>query len=137
MKEVLQGIAHNPVEEIYAKVQQYFRSHGLMKEGYFDKVSPCEGDFAIDIYGTIDDIQVQVVYQDYKPKKIVMREIMALDDRICNVDVYRSISDEHYKEELDRITLETIYVMVDGKLMETTLYDYVLYGTRNIDYSRR
>ncbi len=66
---VLQGIAQNPVEEISAKVQQYFKSHGFKEEGQFDKNLPLDGDFAFELFGTMDDVQLQVVYQDYKPKK--------------------------------------------------------------------
>ena len=134
---VLQGIAQNPVEEISAKVQQYFRSHGFKQEGQFDKVCPCDGDFAFELFGTMDDVQLQVVYQDYKPKKAVIRELLALDDRISNVDVYRCLSEANYREELSRIVMEPVYVMIDGKMMETTIYDYVQYGARNIDYTRK
>ena len=134
---VLEGIAQNPVAEVTTKVQQYFRTHGFKHEGQFDKVGPIDGDFAFDIYGTMDEIQVQVAYQDYKPKKSVVREIMAIDDRICNVDVYRCLSADNYRDELSRITLQPIYVMIDGKMMETTIFDYVQYGARNIDYTRK
>ena len=134
---VLEGKAQNPEEEISAKVQQYFRNHGFKQEGQFDKTGPCDGDFAIEVYGTMDDVQVQVVYNDYKPKKAVIRELLALDDRISNVDVYRGLSENNYREELSRIVMEPIYVMIDGKMMETTIFDYVQYVARNIDYTRK
>ena len=134
---VLEGKAQNPVEEISAKVQQYFRSHGFMNEGGFDKTCPVQGDYAFEVFGTIDDVHVQAVYENYKPKKAVIRELLALDDRISNVDVYRCLSNETYREELSRISLDSIYVMIDGKMMETTIYDYVQYVARNIDYTRK
>ena len=80
---------------------------------------------------------MSVSYNDYKPTKLVVREIMALDPRISNVRAERYLSAAHYKEQLNRIEFEPIFVMVDGKLMQTTLYDYVIYGTRNIDYTRQ
>ena len=134
---VLQGIAQNPVEEISAKVQQYFKRHGFKEEGQFDKTCPMDGDFAFELFGTMDDVQLQVVYQDYKPKKTVIRDLLALDDRISNVDVYRCLSEQNYRDELSRIALDPIYVMIDGKMIETTIYDYVQYGARNIDYTHR
>ena len=137
MKQVILEGVQNPVEEITSKISNYFRSHGFKQEGQFDKFAVTDGDFGIEVSGAIDDIQVQVCYQDYKPRKVVVRELMALDERISNVDAYRYLSGENYREELCRIELEPIFVMIDGKLMQTTIADYVLYGTRNIDYSRR
>ena len=134
---VMSGMAQNPVEESSAKVQQYFKSLGFKEEGQFDKNLPLDGDFAFELFGTMDDVQLQVVYQDYKPKKAVIRDLLALDDRISNVDVYRCLSDGNYRDELSRISLQPIYVMIDGKMMETTIFDYVQYGARNIDYTRK
>ena len=125
----------NPVEEISSKLSNYFRTRGFKQEGQFDKFG-CDGDFAFEVSGTIDDIQVQVVYQDYKPRKLVVRELLALDERISNVDAYRFLSNENYREELGRIELEPIFVMIDGKLMQTTIYEYVQYGARNKDFTR-
>lgn len=65
-----------------------------------------------------------------------MRELLALDERISNVDAYRFLSNENYREELGRIELEPIFVMIDGKLMQTTIYEYVQYGARNKDFTR-
>ena len=132
----IEGI-QNPVEEITSKLSNYFRTRGFKQEGQFDKFAVTDGDFGIEVSGTIDDIQVSVCYQDYKPRKVVVRELLALDERISNVDAYRFLSGENYREELGRIELEPIFVMIDGKLMQTTIADYVLYGTRNIDYSRK
>ena len=130
----IEGI-QNPIQEISSKLTSYFRTRGFKQEGQFDKFG-CDGDFAFEVSGTIDDIQVQVVYQDYKPRKLVVRELMALDERISNVDAYRFLSNEKYREELGRIELEPIFVMIDGKLMQTTIYEYVQYGARNKDYTR-
>ena len=132
---ILEGI-QNPVEEITSKLSNYFRTRGFQQEGQFDKFG-CDGDYAFEVSGTIDDIQVCVCYRDYKPRKVVVRELLALDERISNVDAYRFLSNDNYRDELGRIQLEPIFVMIDGKLMQTTIADYVLYGTRNIDYSRR
>lgn len=132
----IEGI-QNPLQEISSKLTSYFRNHGFKHEGQFDKTAPLDGDFAFELFGTMDDVQVQVVYQDYKPKKAVIRDILALDDRISNVDVYRCLSDANYREELSRIALDPIYVLIDGKLMETNIFDYVQYGARNIDYTRK
>ena len=133
---ILEGV-QNPIEEVTSKIQQYFRSHGFKKEGQFDKDCVLDGDFAIEVFGTISDLQVQIGYQDYKPRKMVIRDILAIDDRIGNVDVYRCLSEANYREELSRIMLDPIYVQIDGKLMQTTIFEYVQYGARNIDYSRR
>ena len=110
--------------------------NGFKQEGQFDKFGS-DGDYGIEVSGTIDDIQVCVCYRDYKPRKVVVRELLALDERISNVDAYRYLSSERFREELIRVELDPIFVMIDGKLMQTTIADYVLYGTRNIDYSRR
>lgn len=132
---ILEGV-QNPVEEITSKLSNYFRSRGFKQEGQFDKFG-CDGDYAFEVSGTIDDIQVSVCYQDYKPRKVVVRELLALDERISNVDAYRFLSNDNFREELGRIELEPIFVMIDGKLMQTTIFDYVQYGSRNIDYTRR
>ena len=136
MKEVFVEGFQNPEKEVMEKVQNYFRSHGFTKECPTDSL---EGGakFTLDIQGTIDDFEVSVTYNDYKPTKVVIREIMALDTRISNVRAERYLSAAHYKEQLGNIEFEPIFVMVDGKLMQTTLYDWIIYGTRNIDYTRR
>jgi len=131
---ILEGV-QNPVEEITSKLSNYFRSRGFKQEGQFDKFG-CDGDYAFEVSGTIDDIQVSVCYRDYKPRKVVVRELLALDERISNVDAYRFLSNENYREELGRIELEPIFVMIDGKLMQTTIYEYVQYGARNKDFTR-
>ena len=136
MKQVLIEGIQNPVEEVTSKIRNYFRSHNFTQEGVFDK-DGCDGDFAFDIRGTIDDIQVSVCYRDYKPRKSVVRELLALDERISNVDAYRFLSSENYREELLRVELDPIFVMIDGKLMQTTIYEYVNYVARNIDYTRK
>lgn len=136
MKQVLIEGIQNPVEEVTSKIRNYFRSHNFTQEGVFDK-DGCDGDFAFDIRGTIDDIQVSVCYRDYKPRKSVVRELLALDDRISNVDAYRFLSSENYRDELLRVELDTIFVMIDGKLMQTTIYEYVNYVARSIDYTRK
>lgn len=136
MKQVLIEGIQNPVEEVTSKIRNYFRSHNFTQEGVFDK-DGSDGDFAFDIRGTIDDIQVSVCYRDYKPRKSVVRELLALDDRISNVDAYRFLSSENYRDELLRMELDPIFVMIDGKLMQTTIYEYVNYVARNIDYTRK
>ena len=130
----IEGI-QNPIQEISSKLSYYYRTRRFKQEGQFDKFG-CDGDFAFEVSGTIDDIQVQVCYQDYKPRKLVVRELLALDERISNVDAYRFLSNENYREELGRIELEPIFVMIDGKLMQTTIYEYVQYGARNKDFTR-
>ncbi len=136
MKEVFVEGFQNPEKEVMEKVQNYFRSHGFTKECPTDSLE--EGaKFTLDIQGTIDDFEVSVTYNDYKPTKVVIREIMALDPRISNVRAERFLSGEHYNEQLHNLEFEPIFVMVDGKLMQTTLYDWIIYGTRNIDYTRR
>ena len=131
----IEGI-QNPIQEISSKLSNYFRTRGFKQEGQFDKFG-CDGDFAFEVSGTIDDIQVQVCYQDYKPRKLVVRELLALDERISNVDAYRFLSNENYREELGRIELEPIFVMIDGKRMQTTIYEYVQYGARNKAFTRK
>lgn len=132
----IEGI-QNPVEEISSKIQQYFRQHGFKQEGQFDPMGPTNGDWSFEIHGAIDDLQVQVCYEDYKPRKIVIRDLLALDPRISNVDVYRCLSSENYRRELCEIDINVpIYVYIDGQLMQTTIYEYVQYGARNKDYTR-
>ena len=63
MKQVILEGVQNPVEEITSKISNYFRSHGFKQEGQFDKFAT-DGDFGIEVSGTIDDIHVQVCYQD-------------------------------------------------------------------------
>lgn len=138
MKAVqIQGI-QNPIEEVSSKIQQYFRNHGFKQECTFDKDGVEDGGFGFEIRGAIDDLQVQLCYCDYKPRKMVVRDILALDQRISNVECYRCLSGENYRRELGEIDVCTpIYVQIDGQLMETTIYDFVLYGARNKDFSRR
>ena len=136
MKEVFVEGFQNPEKEVIEKVRNYFRSHGFTKECPTDQLEDGPK-FTVDIRGTIDDFEVAVNYNDYKPTKVVIREILALDPRISNVTAERFLSAQHYKDQLNRIEFEPIFVMVDGKLMQTTLYDYVIYGTRNIDYTRQ
>ena len=137
MKAVhIEGI-QNPVEEISSKIQQYFRQHGFKQEGQFDPLGPTNGDWSFEIHGAIDDLQVQVCYEDYKPRKTVIRDLLALDPRISNVDVYRCLSSEKYRRELCEIDYNVpIYVYIDGQLMQTTIYEYVQYGARNKDFTR-
>jgi len=138
MKQItIEGI-QNPTEEISAKIRNYFKTHGVPNEAQFDTISTPDNSFGFEVFGCIDDMQVSVSYCDYKPRKKVIRDILALDDRISNVDVYRCLSDKNYHEVLSEITLDTpIYVNIDGKLMQTTIYDFVQYEARNRDYSRR
>ena len=137
MKQVLIEGIQSPIEEVSSKISQYFIGRGFKKQGDGDCVGVSDGDFDFKIEGTIDELQVQVFYQNYKPRKSVIRDIMALDDRISTVSAYRSLSSDKYEEELTRIEIEPIFVMIDGKLMQTTIYEYVNYVARNIDYSRR
>jgi hypothetical protein len=138
MKQItIEGI-QNPTEEISAKIRNYFKTHGLPEEAPFDNISVPDKSFGFEVFGCIDDIQVSVCYCDYKPRKTVIRDILALDDRISNVEVYRCLSEQNYSDVLSEITLSTpIYVNIAGKLMQTTIYDFVQYEARNRDYSRR
>ena len=138
MKPVsIEGI-QNPIEEISSKIRNYFKSHGMPEEAPFDSFYAPVGSFGMEVTGCIDDIQVQVTYCDYKPRKTVIRDILALDDRISNVDVHRCLSDKNYHEVLSELAADVpIYVNIDGKLMQTTIYDFVQYEARNRDYTRR
>lgn len=138
MKPVsIEGI-QNPIEEISSKIRNYFKSHGMPEEAPFDSFYAPVGSFGMEVTGCIDDIQVQVSYCDYKPRKTVIRDILALDDRISNVDVHRCLSDKNYHEVLSELAADVpIYVNIDGKLMQTTIYDFVQYEARNRDYTRR
>ena len=133
----IEGI-QNPTEEISAKIRSYFKAHGVKNETQFDNASVPDNSFGFEVFGCIDDLQVSVCYVDYKPRKTVIRDILALDDRISNVEVYRCLSEKNYRDVLSEITTSTsIYVNIDGKLMQTTIYDFVQYEARNRDYSRR
>ena len=138
MKPVsIEGI-QNPTEEISSKIRNYFKSHGMPEEAPFDSFYAPVGSFGMEVTGCIDDIQVQVTYCDYKPRKTVIRDILALDDRISNVDVHRCLSDKNYHEVLSELAADfPIYVNIDGQLMKTTIYDFVQYEARNRDYTRR
>ena len=138
MKPVsIEGI-QNPTEEISSKIRNYFKSHGMPEESPFDSFYAPVGSFGMEVTGCIDDIQVQVTYCDYKPRKTVIRDILALDDRISNVDVHRCLSDKNYHEVLSELAADfPIYVNIDGQLMKTTIYDFVQYEARNRDYTRR
>ena len=138
MKPVsIEGI-QNPIEEISSKIRNYFKTHGMPEEAPFDSFYAPVGSFGMEVTGCIDDIQVQVCYCDYKPRKTVIRDILALDDRISNVDVHRCLSDKNYHEVLSELAADVpIYVNIDGKLMQTTIYDFVQYEARNRDYTRR
>ena len=138
MKPVsIEGI-QNPIEEISSKIRNYFKSHGMPEEAPFDSFYAPVGSFGMEVTGCIDDIQVQVSYCDYKPRKTVIRDILALDDRISNVDVHRCLSDKNYHEVLSELAADfPIYVNIDGQLMKTTIYDFVQYEARNRDYTRR
>ena len=133
----IEGI-QNPIEEISSKIRNYFKTHGMPEEAPFDSFYAPVGSFGMEVTGCIDDIQVQVTYCDYKPRKTVIRDILALDDRISNVDVHRCLSDKNYHEVLSELAADfPIYVNIDGKLMKTTIYDFVQYEARNRDYTRR
>lgn len=134
MLPAAEGVIYRPVDEISVKISDYFRSHSFKQQGCFDKDGLVDGDFAIDIRGTMDDIQVSVCYFDYKPRQIVMRELLALDERISSVDTYRFLSHEHYQDQMADIELEPIFVMVDGKLTQTTIYEYICYRARHLYY---
>ena len=138
MKPVsIEGI-QNPIEEISSKIRNYFKTHGVPTEAPFDSFCAPVGSFGMDVTGCIDDVQVQITYCDYKPRKTVIRDILALDDRISNVDVHRCLSDKNYHEVLSELAADVpIYVNIDGKLMQTTIYDFVQYEARNRDYTRR
>jgi len=138
MKQItIEGI-QNPIEEISSKIRNYFKTHGVPTEAPFDTFGADKDCFGIEVTGCIDDIHVQVCYCDYKPRKTVIRDILALDDRISNVDVHRCLSDKNYHEVLSELAADfPIYVNIDGQLMKTTIYDFVQYEARNRDYTRR
>lgn len=138
MKPVsIEGI-QNPTEEVSSKIRAYFKNHGVPNEEPFDSVGVSSKSFGFEVYGCIDDLHVSVSYCDFKPRRAVIRDILAMDDRISNVDVYRNLSDENYHAVLSDIMVDVpIYVNIDGKLMKTTIYDFVQYEARNKDYSRR
>ena len=133
----IEGI-QNPIEEVSSKIRNYFKTHGVPTEAPFDTFGADANCFGLEVSGCIDDIHVQVCYCDYKPRKTVFRDILALDDRISNVDVHRCLSDKNYHEVLSELAADfPIYVNIAGKLMQTTIYDFVQYEARNRDYSRR
>ena len=133
----IEGI-QNPTEEVSSKIRAYFKKHGVSNEEPFDSIGVSPKSFGFEVYGCIDDLHVSVSYCDFKPRRAVIRDILAMDERISNVDVYRNLSDENYHEVLSEIMVDVpIYVNIDGKLMKTTIYDFVQYEARNRDYSRR
>lgn len=137
MEKSFKGVSM-PEDEITQKVYDYFATNGFEVEGGLsDGFITNGGDFAIDIRGVIDDFVLFVGYQDFKPKKIVERELLALDERIRTVVLYRHLSDERYREQLREISCDPIYVSIDGVMTETTLYDYTEFLTRNVDYTKK
>ena len=138
-KANLLGNIQSPVEEIEHKLDEYFAVNGFKERGAFgiDGLSGEDEDYGYCIDGTMDDIQVSVVYYNYKPRKKVVREIMALDERISEVKVYRHLRSAQFNDKLWELAFEQpIFVMVDGELMKTTMYEFVHYSARNIDYTR-
>lgn len=124
--------------EIQQKIREYFNRYGMTREGQYGTAS-CDGcmaedDWCMFIDGSCDSFRVDLAYTDFKPKRSVIRDIMALDDRIESVNCWRNLSYEEWDNAMDRVRDETIYVMIDGTLQRTTVADYALYMCRNIDY---
>jgi len=131
----LEGMIQNPEQEIAQKLDAYFTSNGLKVKAYYDRDS-IDGDYGYEIRGTMDDIRVVVSYNDFKPQKKVLREIMALDERISDVDCTRLLSEDEYKHKECEHCLDPIFVMIDGTLMQTNWFEYVNYMSRNIDFTK-
>lgn len=129
-------VINHPEQEIEQKVESYFKSNGFKTRSSYEQ-DAIDGDFAFEIRGTLDDIRITVAYKDYKPKRLVVREIMALDERISDVECARQLSDETYRDKSCDMCLEPIYVMIDGVMHETNWFEYVNYAARNIDYTKR
>ena len=126
--------------EIQQKIREYFTANGLTHEGQYGSIGPdlcAKDDYAFYVDGRMGSIEVNITYCEFKTKKQVQRDILALDERIDRVNLWRNLSYDEYDNQLSRLSHETIYVMIDGQLMQTTLDEWVNYNTRNIDYTKK
>lgn len=134
-KANLQGI-QNPIQEIEQKLNEYFNINGFKSQSTFNNDYLEDGDYAYLVEGAFDEINVRVTYLDYKPRKKVVRDILALDDRISGVDVVRQLSNNIFREKESELLDMPIYVEREGELVRTTFFDYVNYSAQNIDFTK-
>lgn len=126
--------------EIQQKIRQYFNANGMTREGHYGSVGPDMGreeDFCMWVDGQVDGIQVNITYCDFKTKKQVQRDILALDDRIERVNLWRNLSEKEWDNGIDRLMMEPMYIMADGQLMRTTLREWVEFSVRNVDFTKK
>lgn len=129
----------NPIEEVTEKIRNYFLRAGFNHEtGDHSEVCNAieNGTFCIEVSGAFDDINVRVSYNDYKSQRAVTRELLAIDDRICNINVTRYLSEENLTSAYNDAALESIYVYIDGQLQRTTFDEYARYTVRNRNYGK-
>lgn len=80
---------------------------------------------------------MNITYCDLKTKKQVQRDILALDDRIERVNLWRNLSEKEWENGIDRLMMEPMYIMAEGQLMRTTLREWVEFSARNIDFTKK
>lgn len=125
----------NANTEIENKIVSYLSANGL-KVRDDDSAALFNGmrkdaDYSLWVEGSFDNIRVELRYRGFKPERVVRREMMAIDERICCMNLTREIPQEDFDTELLNSTLDTIFIMVDGQLQQTTIDEYVKYKLRN------
>ena len=127
--------------EIQQKVNNYFQSNGLTHKDPDTDIRTWglglgyNYNYLVD--GSLDDVIVTVAYDNFKPKHIVRREILALDSHIADVRVFRFLDDAACTEQLFEVFYDKFIVMIDGEYQQVTIRDYIYYKSRNVDYSKR
>lgn len=133
--QTLNGMVVNANTEIQNKIVSYLSANGLNVRdddgaALFNGMRQ-DADFCLYVEGSFDNIRVELRYRGFKPERVVRREIMAIDERICTINLTREIPDEDFNDELSNSTLDTIFIMVDGQLQQTTIMEYIHYKLRN------
>lgn len=133
-------LIETPKADIEAKIDEYFTANGFknpdeVTDHLFYGMDKGK-DFCYFVEGSFDGVKVEVRYEGFKPERLVRRDILALDDRIDSVNITRDFPQEAYDTELDKAQLDTIFVLIDGKLQQTTIMEYVQYKMRNMTFKK-
>lgn len=138
----MQNISTNSIidakTEIEKRVVNYLQSNGLtnrdMDNDHLSYGMGKEFDYCLWVEGAFDNIRIELRYVGHKPERIVRRELMALDERIATVNLTRDYPEQAYQDMLNNSTLDTIFVMIDGQLQQTCMYEYMRYKMRNMAF---
>lgn len=134
----MQNVSNNIIDvkkEVENKVVNYLKAHGLSKR---DEVNDnmwygieMGADYCLWVEGSFDNIHIDLRYEGFKPEKIVKREILAMDERIDSINITREYPQQAFDDEMSNSSLDTIFVMIDGQLQQTTYDEYIRYKLRN------